>query len=222
MLNVNENRLGPYSCGQQREYFNPQWLHQQLMANAEYKMRFADHVYRHLFNDGVMTPAGAADLLTVRKDSIDLAVIAESARWGDAKVNKPRTKDDDWLPEVKFLLNNYLPARTNIVLNQFKAKSWYPAIDPPAFDLHGEEADGGFGLVMTAAAGDIYYTLDGEDPRLPGGAVNTAHAMKYTGPVTLAGSSCVRARLLLAGAWSAVHEAVFEIGSPGYIGNNDR
>lgn len=222
MLNVNENRLGPYSCGQQREYFNPQWLHQQLMTNAEYKMRFADHVHRHLFNDGVMTPAGAADLLTVRKDAIDLAVIAESARWGDAKVNKPRTKDDDWLPEVKFLLNNYLPARTNIVLNQFKAKSWYPAIDPPAFDLHGEEADGGFGLVMTAAAGDIYYTLDGEDPRLPGGAVNTAHAMKYTGPVTLTGSSCVRARLLLAGAWSAVHEAVFEIGSPGYIGNNDR
>jgi hypothetical protein len=221
MLNVNENRLGPYSCGQQREYFNPQWLHQQLMANAEYKMRFADHVYRHFFNDGAMTPAGAADLLTVRKDSIDLAVIAESARWGDAKVAKPRTRDDDWLPEVKFLLNNYLPARTNIVLNQFKTRSWYPAIDPPAFNQHGPEVDSGFGLVMTAAAGDIYYTLDGQDPRLPGGAVNVAHAMRYTGPVTLTGSTCVKARLLLSGTWSAVHEAVFEIGSTGDIERND-
>ncbi len=222
MLNVNENRLGPYSCGQQREYFNPQWLHQQLMANAEYKMRFADHVHRHFFNDGAMTPAGAADLVTARKDSIDLAVIAESARWGDAKVAKPRTRDDDWLPEVKFLLDNYLPARTNIVLNQFKARSWYPAIDPPAFNPYGPEVDSGFGLVMTAAAGDIYYTLDGEDPRLPGGAVNAAHAVKYTGPVTLTGSTCVKARLLLSGTWSAVHEAVFDIGTTGDIERNDR
>ncbi|MGE5296343.1 MAG: FN3 associated domain-containing protein, partial [Solirubrobacterales bacterium] len=211
MLNVNENRLGPYTCGQQKEYFNPQWLHQQLMANAEYKIHFADHVYKHFFNDGVMTPSAAADLLTVRKDTIDLAIIGESARWGDAKVTKPRTKDDDWLPEVKFLFNTYLPARTNIVLGQFKTKSWYPNVDPPAFNQHGGEVDAGFGLVMTAAAGDIYYTLDGEDPRLPGGAVNTAHATKYTGPITLTESTCVKARVF-SGVWSAVHEATFAVG----------
>ncbi len=212
MLNVNEDRTGPYSAGQQSQYFNPQWLHQQLMTHPEYKMRFADHVYRHFFNDGVMTPAAAAELLTVRKDTIDLAIIAESARWGDAKVTKPRTKDADWLPAVNFLLKDYFPARTNIVLKQFKAKGWYPNIDPPAFNQEGPEVDAGFSLVMTAAAGDIYYTLDGQDPRLPGGAVNTAHAIKYAGPVTLTKSTCVKARLLLAGAWSAAHEAVFAVG----------
>ena len=122
MFNVNENRTGPYPAGSQSQYFNPQWLHQQLAANAEYKMRFADHVYRHFFNDGPMTPQAAARLLTARKDTIDLAIIAESARWGDAKVAKPRTKDDDWLPQVRFLLNDYFPQRTNIVLDQFKSQ----------------------------------------------------------------------------------------------------
>lgn len=211
MFNVNEDRTGPYSAGQQSQYFNPQWLHQQLMTNAEYKMRFADHVYRHFFNDGVMTPATAARLVTVRKDSIDLAIIAESARWGDAKVAKPRTKDDDWLPQVRFLLNDYLPKRTNVVLGQFKAKGWYPSLDAPAFNRHGGAVDAGFNLAMTAAVGDVYYTLDGHDPRLPGGAVNSAHATRYAGPVVLTESTQVKARVFH-GTWSALHEAVFAVG----------
>lgn len=210
MFNVNEDRTGPYSAGQQSQYFNPQWLHQQLMSHPEYKMRFADHVYRHFFNDGVMTPTAVAALLTARKDSIDLAIIAESARWGDAKVAKPRTKDDDWLPQVRFLLNDYFPKRTNIVLNQFKNKGWYPSVEPPAFNQHGGAVQAGFTLIMTAPAGEIYYTLDGQDPRLPGGAVNATQAVKYAGPVTLTKSAHVKARVF-AGAWSALHEATFEV-----------
>jgi len=211
LFNINENRTGPYNCGQQFQYFNPQWLHQQLIAHPEYKMRFADHVYKYFFNDGIMTPATVADILTVRKDTIDLAIIAESARWGDAKVTKPRTKDDDWLPQVSLLLNDYFPKRTNIVLNQFKAKGWYPSVETPTFNQHGGVVESGFSLVMTAAAGDIYYTLDGEDPRLPGGAINTAYATIYSGPVVLTESTQVKARAFL-GVWSAVHDAVFAVG----------
>ncbi|MEN6574809.1 MAG: lamin tail domain-containing protein [Phycisphaerales bacterium] len=211
LFNVNENRTGPYPAGSQSQHFNPQWLHQQLAANAEYKTRFADHVYRHLFNDGPMTPQAAARLLTARKDTIDLAIIAESARWGDAKVARPRTKDDDWLPQVNFLLNDYFPQRTSIVLNQLKSKGWYPSTDAPTFNQHGGAVEAGFGIVMTAQSGDIYYTLDGEDPRLPGGAVNTAHAMLYTGPVVLTESTRVKARAF-GSVWSAVHDAVFAVG----------
>ncbi|MBN1510125.1 MAG: lamin tail domain-containing protein [Sedimentisphaerales bacterium] len=211
LFNVNENRTGPYSCGQQRQYFNPQWLHQQLAANAEYRMRFADHVYKHFFNDGVMTPEAAARLLSARRDTIDLAVIAESARWGDAKVTRPRTKDDDWLPQVQSLLNDYFPRRTDIVLNQLKARNWYPVISAPSFNQHGGLVDDGFPLVITAPIGDIYYTLDGTDPRLPGNAINNAHATKYTSPITLTQSTQVRARAFY-GVWSAVHDAVFAVG----------
>ena len=211
MFNVNENRTGPYPAGSQSQYFNPQWLHQQLATNAEYKMRFADHVYRHFFNDGPMTPQATARLLTARRDTIDVAIIAESARWGDAKVAKPRTRDDDWLPQVRFLLNDYFPQRTNIVLNQLKSKGWYPSIDAPTFNQHGGAVGVGFSLLMTAQSGDIYYTLDGEDPRLPGGAINTAHAVLYTGPVVLTESTQVKARAF-GNVWSAVHDAFFAVG----------
>ena len=212
MFNVNENRTGPYSAGQQSQYFNPQWLHQQLAAHPEYKMRFADRVYKHFFNDGVMTPEAAAGLLTARKDAIDLAIIAESARWGDAKVTKPRTRDNDWLPQVRYLLDEYFPKRTDIVLGQFRAKGWYPNVEAPSFNQHGGVADSGFILAMAAPAGEIYYTVDGSDPRLPGGAIH-AGAIAYVGPLVLTESTRIRARTLQGVAWSAVHDATFAVGS---------
>ena len=175
-------------------------------------MRFADRAYEHFFNDGAMTPEKAADFLWSRKETIDLAIVAESARWGDAKVSRPRTKDDDWLGQVDYLMNDYFPFRTGIVLNQLQSKNWYPRTAAPAFNQHGGAVDSGFNLVMTAPAGDIYYTLDGSDPRLPGGAVNTAGATRYTGPVTLAETTRVRARAFDLGTWSAVHDAVFSVG----------
>ena len=49
------DRTGPYPCGDQKQYFNPQWLHQKLSENAEYRMLFADRIYKHLFNKGALT-----------------------------------------------------------------------------------------------------------------------------------------------------------------------
>ncbi|UCD52880.1 MAG: chitobiase/beta-hexosaminidase C-terminal domain-containing protein [Phycisphaerales bacterium] len=211
LFELYENRTGPYPAGQQAELFNPQWLHQRLVAHGEYRMRFADRAYEHFFNDGAMTPAAAADFLWSRKSTIDLAIIAESARWGDAKVSRPRTKDDDWLPQVDYLINDYFPFRTDVVLNQLRSKNWYPSVDAPTFNQHGGVVDSGFSLVMTAPAGDIYYALEGRDPRLRGGAVNTPHATRYTGPVTLEETTRVRARVLDTGTWSAVHDVVFSV-----------
>ena len=36
-------------------YSNPQFFHQDYMANSEYRIRFADRIYKHMFNNGVMT-----------------------------------------------------------------------------------------------------------------------------------------------------------------------
>jgi hypothetical protein len=67
-------------------------------------------------------------------------------------------------------------------------------------------------LLMRTAAQDnttpIWFTTDGSDPRLPGGAVNPA-AVHYSGPLAMSETEHVKARSLNNGDWSALNEAVF-------------
>jgi hypothetical protein len=61
----------------------------------------------------------------------------------------------------------------------------------------------------TGPPGAIYFTTDGSDPRLVGGAVNSASAQLYSSPVSLAVATHVKARILRNGQWSALTEAAF-------------
>jgi len=168
--NSEVNMVTPFtSAGSALRYFNPHWLHEQLAGiNSDYRMRFADRVYRHFFGDGLLTPGAAQGRLQSRVDQIELAIVAESARWGDSKRSIPFTRDGHWRPEINKILNNYMPSRTNVVLSQFKSVGWYPGIQPPAFSRAGGHSNSGFNLIMSAPIGTIYYTLDGSDPRLSG------------------------------------------------------
>ena len=63
---------------------------------------------------------------------------------------------------------------------------------------------------MSAPAGKIYYTLDGSDPRLPGGALS-GKALAYSKAVALSENVRVRARVLSGTGWSALEEADYTI-----------
>ena len=209
------DRTGPWNTGQSLEDFNPQWLHQQLMAHPEYRLRFADIAHKHLFNNGVLTPAGADALFMSRASEIDMAIIAESARWGDAQSNPARTKNDDWLVVLDKLQNEFFPVRTQQIIDQLIAKGLYPDVAAPTFNINGSYQHGGqftppASLTMSAPAGTIYYTLDGSDPRqrLTGNAVGTA----YSGAITLNQATLVKSRVLSGGVWSALNEAVYDTG----------
>lgn len=148
----------------------PTRLHHKLTENAEYRMLFADHVHRHFFNDGVLTPEGAIALYRIRLDEVDRAVVGESARWGDNHSSTPYTRNVDWIRERDWLINQYFPQRTQTVLNQFKSRGWYPSVDAPTFRINGVYQHGGpiaqnSLLSMTGVSGTIWYTLDGSDPR---------------------------------------------------------
>jgi hypothetical protein len=158
------DRTGPFPAGEYFEKFNPQWLHQKLIENPVYRMRFADLVYKYFFHDGILTPQASINRILSRKKQINLAIIAESARWGDAKVHPPRTKDDDWLAEINFIVSDYLLDRSDVVLNQLKNKGWYPNINPPYFNLQDGLINQGTSLTISAELGTIYYTTDGSDP----------------------------------------------------------
>lgn len=181
---VNDDRTATVSAGQSRDHFNPQWLHQKLMVHPEYCLHFADHVHKHFFNGGVMTPDKAIALCMSRANELDLAIIAESARWGDARPSRaanPYTKTDWWTEVNGYLVKTYFPVRTGIVLNQFRARGLYPRVEAPVFQINSVYTHGGAiasadRLSMTGG-GALWYTLDGSDPRVPGTTAAPANAV---------------------------------------------
>jgi hypothetical protein len=128
LFSVNENRLGPYPAGDQGvTKSNPQWLFQKLLGSAQFRARFAERAVKHLTGGGALTPAESIKRFLARKAEIDKAVIAESARWGDAKRKTgPLTRDDHWLPEINRIVNQYLPMRTAVVIAQLRARGLFP------------------------------------------------------------------------------------------------
>ncbi|MHC4582469.1 MAG: CotH kinase family protein, partial [Planctomycetota bacterium] len=156
------------SIGQEWQHFNPAWLHLQLTAHPEYLMHFADRVHKYFWNDGLLTAAPNIQRWMTRADQIDLAIIAESARWGDAQRHPPRTKDD-WEGQNNYMVNTFFPGRTQIVINQMRSVNMFPDLTPVSFNQHGGPVSSGFDLTMSAPTGMIWYTTDGNDPRLPAG-----------------------------------------------------
>jgi hypothetical protein len=188
LLDLNENRNGPYPAGEDFPRFNPQFLHQQLMANVNYRQAFADHVQKAFFNGGPLSPEAAIARFRSEAGQIALAIIGESARWGDAKRPDSPLTQADWQAAVDRVIYDYLPYRTAIVLDQFRANGLYPALAAPVFRVnnaasHGGAVSPGDRLTLTAPAGLVYYTTDGSDPRLPNGAINPS-ALAYDPSVT--------------------------------------
>ncbi|MDD2600834.1 MAG: lamin tail domain-containing protein [Kiritimatiellae bacterium] len=159
--------------------FNPATLHIKLCEHPEYRMRFADLVYQHLFNEGALTPEQCRARFQARTAQIDSAIVAESARWGYG-----RTRADHWIPACNTVLNTYLPFRSNVVINQFKAKGWYPQINPPLLSTNSATVPAGYQLGMSAET-TFYYTTDSSDPRAIGGSINPAStAVLFDGGAT--------------------------------------
>ena len=116
--------------------FHPQWLHHELTASERYRGRFNERVHEHFFGDGILVEENAAALFRQRADELDVAIIAESARWGDSKSFNEggrtfRTRDDDWAPTVEDTLDHFFlgldgtESRTQIVLDQLAAAGLY-------------------------------------------------------------------------------------------------
>jgi hypothetical protein len=183
-FNVNEDRSGPFIAANESDfaYSNPMFLHQDLMANAEYRMRWADRVQKHLFNGGALEPAAWQNRINRLATFVDQSIIAESARWGDAKTASPLTKQN-WLNAQNNLLN-YLAPRAPVVLSQLRADGLYPAIAAPLVTPFGGYQNSGVEVVMNApTGGTLHYMADGSDPRAVGGALK-AGALTYTAAST--------------------------------------
>ncbi|MEN6578883.1 MAG: lamin tail domain-containing protein [Phycisphaerales bacterium] len=146
-------------------------IYTKLRVNPEFRLRYADRVYKHMFHGGALTPEAATARWETRAEEIYGAIVCESARWGDAQRAQPYTRDVEWMAERIRLLTTYFPQRTQILLGQLKTAGLYPTVEAPAFrvngvDQHGGQILSGDELSMHVSSGMIYYTLDGSDPRV--------------------------------------------------------
>jgi hypothetical protein len=210
-----EDRTGPFGglAGSNIgnfTYANPQYFHEDLMRNAEYRLRFADHIQRHFFNGGALTPDAGTNRFLRKTVQITKAIRAYAARWGDAK-REPPYGEADWRAEINWILTNWFPTRTAVVLQQLKIDKLYPPLGAPSFNQWGGLVPAGFNLDLahTNATGALFYTTDGSDPRQVGGQVSSS-AQAYTLPLTINGPLWVRARVLTGTNWSALVEGVFQ------------
>lgn len=198
----------------------PGRLFRGLQNNEEFRVKLADQIQRHLFNDGLLTPASVVERWEARSNQIVDAIVAESARWGDYRRDVVRRdgpyalmeRDVHWMAERNRLLNDYFPVRTGIVLEQYRQRNLFPSIDAPQLNQHGGLVSRDFEVRLAADQGTIYFTTNGTDPRLTGAAVSGAASI-FAAPLVITKDTTVKARALHDGQWSALTEANFVVAS---------
>ena len=154
-----------------------------IRDNPEYRINFADRVYKHYFHGGALSEEENLARWNELADFIRPALFAESARWGDAN-SSLRTVQDHWDPMNSRMVNQYFPGRQAVVFSQMRTSGLYPSVDPPEFNQRGGTVPTGFDLAFTNG-NNIYYTTDGSDPRLPGGGVNPSASATGSGLATV-------------------------------------
>ena len=176
----------------------PSGIHQDLSNNEEYRLQFGDHVRRHMFNGGPLSPEAATAIWRRRSDKMFLPIIAESARWGDfrrdvqagSQWNSSQydlyTRNDHYLPDQQWIFDTYLQQRRDIVVNQLRSRGLYPDIAPPDYNQHGGLVPTGFLLSMVNpdTRGIIYFTIDGSDPRTTAGPPEEIVLLDENAPAT--------------------------------------
>ena len=213
LLDVLEDRTGPFTAGEDFERSNPQWLWQQCLANAEFRRLVADRAHSLLSPGGILSPQKTREVFLGRMKQIEQAVVGESARWGDLGNRRrgflgifgggntgARTRDEDWRKEANRILNDYLPLRSGVVLSQLWRQGLMPDISPPRYSL----APGGQ-LELSAPRGRIYYCLGGNDPRGEEDELNPS-ARPYDSPINTRENLPVRMRVRYKGEWSVLVE----------------
>ena len=145
-------------------------------GDPDFMTLLADRIHKHFFNGGVLTPERNIARLQHRVDESMLSYIAEYARRTeiiDQNGSTGNRTPEQWLDYQENIINNRFPTITGDRLDDLRAAGMYPDIIAPVLSQHGGSIAPGAGISMSTNATSIFYTLDGSDPRLQGGAINS-------------------------------------------------
>ncbi len=211
------------------DFFNYSWWNQ-LFKDIDFYQAYIDRWVA--LRKEAFSPVAVNALLDQLNESISAEAISRDlSRWNKAK--RPWTSPftgqnySGQAAEVQ-RIKDWLQQRANFMDSQWVA--------PVTFSATSGRVTPGTQITLSGPAGaTIYYTLDGSDPRPPGGAAPAAgNVFTYTGtPITIHATTCVRARAHnpnwtaltgvdnppLVSTWSGRTEARFSIDPPAAAGN---
>jgi hypothetical protein len=168
-------------------------LYGKLKANPEFRLLFADRVQKHFHGNGALTKAKISSRFQELRQTLE-GVIPTMLTY----------IPDLWVPEREA---NVLQQLANVALRS--------TVAAPSLNQPGGNVSAGFAVILSAAAGTIYYTLDGTDPRLAFSGNLSVGARSYTGAIALSQSTLIKARARNGAVWSALTEAEFAIAALG-------
>lgn len=173
-----------------------QRLFNALKRGREFQLLFSDRVHRAFFNDGPLTD-----------DRIRATYEAVKARLNTAQT----------IPSFNNgTINNWINNRRRYVLNHLATAGFNRSTNAPGLSQFGGTVPAGYALTLTNVSGTIYYTTDGSDPRVSFTEDVSSSARAYTAPLAIDRAFRLKARSLDGTTnWSALTEAVFELGQLG-------
>jgi hypothetical protein len=170
-------------------------LCRQLRASGEFRLLFADRVQKHFSAAGALSKANILSHFEALRQTMAAVIPA-----------MPTYIRDYWVPQ-----------RETNILSQLATLSLRSTVVGPSFNQPGGNVSAGFVLTMSVPIGQIFYTLNGLDPRVMFSGNISVGARNYgtTGPVPLSQSTVVKARCFYNSRWSALTEADFRVSSFG-------
>ena len=156
--------LDNYNRGGRDHSYEPDWF-VPLMRDPDFRQRVIDR-WSDLRRDGPYRLDNLFARLDGQADPLAEAALRNFAKWNTLGQNGPgfgSPSTQTWEQQVDFI-KNWLTDRTSWIDAQFPMAPEF--LEPAGTVLPAD------GEVAVQSANTIYYTIDGSDPRLPGGGIN--------------------------------------------------
>jgi len=176
-------RVWSASNGSGTDFFNEttQAWWGRLFQDVDFFQQWVDR-YQELRGGGHFSTTNLHRLVDQLTGEVRKAQPREQSKWGGSA--PPRGGFQGEINSLKTWLSN----RVTFMDGQFLAR--------PTNNTPGGRFDGSVSVRLTGPAnGTVYYTLDGIDPRAPGGGVRSAARIAGTDPIVISGNSRLMARV---------------------------
>lgn len=140
-------------------------------ASAEFRLRFADRMQKHFSEGGALTVEANQARWMARANEIEKAIIAESARWGDAREGErirldtggpietiPVMTVDHWRTERDRVINTIFAEEERLLFERLPEIGLLSDVNAPVFNQLGGAINSDFNISITAPQDPVLDT----------------------------------------------------------------